>query len=92
MWNDWELSSFIKLGHKENHAVCISLDWQKKQLEIAAQKIISEVLLTSKSQTKKCGFPAAWENLAQNTNFTLQITTETKRVKMDRIKYLLRGI
>lgn len=40
MWNDWESSCFIKLGHKENHAVCISLDWQKKQLEIAAQKNI----------------------------------------------------
>jgi len=61
-------------------------------LVIAAQKDIRGASYFRELDRKNCGFPAVYENLAQNTALASQITTETKRVKMGRIKYLLRRV
>lgn len=50
-------------------------------LIIGAQKDIRGASYFKELDRKNCGFPAVCENLAQNTVFTSQITTETKREK-----------
>lgn len=59
-------------------------------LVIDAQKDIRGASYFKELDRKNCVFPAVCKNLAQTAAFTSQITTEAKRVNMDRIKYLLR--
>lgn len=58
-------------------------------LVIAAQKDIREASYFKELNRRNCSFPAVCENLARNIAFTSRITTESKRVEMSRIKYLL---